>query len=654
MSENFSPRPQSTPASHPDAAVPSLPIKGRYRVLKSLSHDGRTVLALDEDTPSQTFCVVRSRDRRRGEFPLPYPALMRWEQLADHPHLPSLLAAFDDESSQYLVHEYIHGKTAEEYLQLQGAWTEDQIRQLLNQILPTLRDLHDRQLLHRDIKPQNLIQRDGQWMLVDLSALHCTATPSGPDAEALSGSAEYAAPEQIDGHPLPSSDLYSLGVTCIHLLTGQSPFDLYDDRQGTWHWRDRCRVSITPQLTRVLTRLLHPDLNQRYPTADTALADLNRFDLPINWDALLVLRPLSGLLAASFALTLLQFWGQQAPQLRLNRESASPSLNSAPNPSRDKTLPRKGSGRPRIETLSQGTHAIWSLAVSRDGSIVSGRGDGSIEIRPSNGSVPIEFQAHPEAVFSVAISPDGSLLATTGNDNAIKIWDMQRGNLLATWHGHYDNVHHLEFSPNGEILASASRDGSVKLWDVIDRFNLPLRDRNSTPRHSLNAHNGEVHSLAFSPNQRFLITAGADGKVHLWDWKTGQYLRGLVSSSSEIWSVAISPDGETLATGSKDGTVQLLSLRSGRRLRENSLHRNAVVSLAFSPLPVLSSLGSEYLLASGDVHGDITLLHTESGSLRQIKAHQGWVSFDFSADGQSLISGAYDHSLKSFTLNRLR
>lgn len=653
MSENFSPRPQSAPASHPDTAVPSLPIKGRYRVLKSLSHDGRTVLALDEDTPSQTFCVVRSRDRRRGELPLPYPVLMRWEQLADHPHLPSLLAAFDDESSQYLVHEYIHGKTAEDYLQLQGAWTEDQIRQLLNQILPTLQDLHDRQLLHRDIKPQNLIQRDEQWILVDLSALHCTATPSGVDAEALSGSAEYAAPEQIEGHPLPSSDLYSLGATCVHLLTGQSPFDLYDDRQGTWQWRDRCRFSISPQLTRVLNGLLHPDLNQRYQTPEVVLRDLNRFDLPINWDALLVLRPLSGLLAASFALTLLQFWGQQAPQLRFNGESAGPSLNSSPD--LDKTIPSKGNHpSPRIETLSQGTHAIWTLAVSRDGSIVSGRGDGSIEIRHSDRNVPTQFQAHPEAVFSVAISPDGTLLATTGNDNAIKIWDMQRGNLLATWHGHYDDVHHLEFSPNGDILASASRDGTVKLWDAVDHVNYPVRDRNSTPRHSLNAHNGEVHSLAFSPNHRFLVTAGADGKVHLWDWKTGQHLRGLVSTASEIWSVAVSPDGETLATGSKDGTVQLWNLHSGRPFRQNSLHRNAVVSLAFSPFPVSSSLGLEYLLASGDVHGDISLWHTESGSLSQIKSHQGWVSFDFSPDGQSLISGASDKTLNSLNLNLLR
>lgn len=73
MSENVSPRPQSAPTPNLDTAFSGLPIKGRYRVLKSLSHDGRTVLALDEDTPSQTFCVVRSRDRHRGELPCPTP-----------------------------------------------------------------------------------------------------------------------------------------------------------------------------------------------------------------------------------------------------------------------------------------------------------------------------------------------------------------------------------------------------------------------------------------------------------------------------------------------------------------------------------------------------------------------------------------------------
>ncbi|NMG57489.1 hypothetical protein E1H12_02870 [Geitlerinema sp. P-1104] len=645
MSENFSPRPQSAPTPNLDTAFSGLPIKGRYRVLKSLSHHGRTVLALDEDTPSQTFCVVRSRDRHRGELPLPYPVLMRWEQLEDHPHLPNLQAAFESNGIQYLVDEYIHGKTAEEHLQLQGTWTEEQIRQLLNHILPTLRDLHDRQLLHRDIKPQNLIQRDGQWVLVDLSALHCTASPNGPEAEALSGSAEYAAPEQIQGHPLPSSDLYSLGATCVHLLTGQSPFDLYDDHQGTWHWRDRTRFSITPQLTRVLNRLLHPDLNRRYDSAAAALHDLNKFDLPINWDALLVLRPLSSLLAASFALTLLQIWGQGSPQLNYQADSVSPSL--------DKVIPRKDNSPPMMQTLSQGKESIWAVAVGQDGSIVTGRGDGSIEIRHPHRHLPTQFQAHPQAVFSVAVSPNSQLLATTGNDNAIKIWDMQRGNLLATWHGHHDDVHHLQFSPRGDVLASAGRDGRVKIWDMTHHRHQSMRDRNSTPLHTLNAHRGEVRSLAFSPNHRFLVTAGADGKVHLWDWKTGDYLQPLVSSTSEIWSVAISPDGETLATGGKDGTVELWDIRSGRRSRQNTLHRNAVVSLAFSPNRVSSSLGSEYLLLIGDAHGDMSLWHTESGSLHRIPSHQGWVSFDFTADGQFFVSGAFDNRLQIWGLQSL-
>ncbi|USR92549.1 serine/threonine protein kinase [Phormidium yuhuli AB48] len=645
MSENVSPRPQSALTPQQDGGFSSLPIKGRYRVLKPLSHDGRTVLALDEDTPSQTFCVVRSRDRQRGELPLPHPVLMRWEQLGHHPHLPSLEAVFEDNDIQYLVDEYIHGKTAAEQLQLQGTWTEAQIRQLLNQILPTLRDLHDRQLLHRDIKPQNLIQQEGRWILVDLSALHCTASPKGLEAEALSGSAEYAAPEQIQGHPLPSSDLYSLGATCVHLLTGQSPFDLYDDHQGTWQWRDRTRFPITPQLTRVLNQLLHPDLNHRYSNAEAALNDLNRFDLPINWEALLVLRPLSGLLAASFVLTLLQVWGQRSPQLEYQADGMTPSL--------DKVIPRKDNHLPMVQTLSQGKESIWTIAVSQDGSIITGRGNGKIEIRHPHRHRPSEFSAHPQAVFSIAVSPNGQLLATTGDDNAIKIWEMPQGNLLATWDGHYDDVHHLQFSPGGDVLATAGRDGRVKIWDMTHTSNQSLRDRNSTPLRILEAHRGEVRSLAFSPNNRFLVTAGADGKVNLWDWQTGDYLQTLVSGTSEIWSVAISPDGETLATGSKDGTVELVNVRSGRRHRQNTLHRNAIVSLAFSPHRVPSSLGSEYLLLIGDVHGDMSLWYGDSGSVREIPSHQGWVSFDFTADGQSFVSGAFDNRLKVWGLQSL-
>jgi serine/threonine protein kinase len=643
MSEFFPTPPERsvTPASE---SLPFEPLKGRYRVLKSLSSDGRTVFAIDEDTPSQTFCIVRSRNPQAGELPLTRDALLRWEQLTSHPHLPNLLAAFEENGRQYLVSEHILGQSAEDILQLSGTWNEDQVRQLLNDILPVLGELHDRQLLHRDIKPQNLLRRqsDLRWVLVDLSALHCTAIPVGARSPELSGSAEYAAPEQIEGRPVASSDLYSLGVTCIHLLTGQSPFDLYDDVSDVWKWRDRCGTPVSDRLARVLNRLLERELPKRYASAQDALNDLNRFEVPIPWTALLLLRPLAGLFAFSFAISLMQWMGEPKTAKVQKLPPVSPEVL--------KPLPQKAPSDTLSPSWSYDTGSLWSVAATPDGeAIVLGTADGMVKVYASNtdGQSPaaslLQFQAHPEMVTSVAVSPDGRFIATTGDDLMVKLWDTQRGNLWAAWTGHSADVYEVAFSPNGEAIASASADGTVRIWNATDS----VRDRNSTPSAILSGHTDEVKSLAFSPNGRILATASADGTVVLWDWRTGQYLKTLLESDTEIWSVAISPDGQTLATGSKDGTVRLWDMGNGRRLRVSSVHRNIVTSLEFRPTPVVSSLGAEYLLVSGDASGKISFWLTGSGSFpSQLDAHSGWVDLAFSPDGRQLMTGGYNDNLK--------
>ena len=107
---------------------------------------------------------------------------------------------------------------------------------MLTDLLPVLERVYDVQVIHRDIKPQNIIRRrrDRRLVLVDFGAVKVATQTALAKTGTSIGSAEYAAPEQIRGKPTFASDLYALGATCVHLLTQMSPFQLYRNYQGCW------------------------------------------------------------------------------------------------------------------------------------------------------------------------------------------------------------------------------------------------------------------------------------------------------------------------------------------------------------------------------------------------------------------------------------
>ncbi|MGC9504336.1 protein kinase domain-containing protein [Baaleninema sp.] len=654
MSEHFhsQPDPRSISPSGSEAVPvdlqPSMAIAGRYRVLTALSQhpSARTFFVADEHKPTQTFCAVAARP---ADAPLSRETLVRWEQLSQHPHIPSLLASFDRDGRQYLVQEYVMGQSAHQQVLESGPWNETQIQQLLDDVLPVLGDLHDKKLVHRDIKPQNLIRRqsDNRWILVDFGSLHSHAVPSSQDS--LTGSAEYAAPEQLQGRPLPQSDLYSLGVTCLYLLTDLSPFELYDDRNDIWNWRSRCRYPLSDRLAAILDRMVARELPKRYPNAKAVLKDLHRRDRTPLLTSLLLARPaLLALLAVSFGSSLLQLWWSDRPQPVANQSEVAPRIHHKPvKPQLETALP--------LKTLARDTSPVWSVAVSPDGrSIVTGTSTGSIDLRnldrnclDGNCAAQLSFAGHSAPIWSVAVSPDNRTVATAGEDRTVRLWNRQTGELIATWNGHDAEIYDIAFSPDGRVLATASADGKVKIWDATPS----PRDRTSTPLHTLSGHRDEVKSLAFSPNGRVLVTASEDGTVKLWDWQTGQYLKTLAYLNVPVWSVAVSPDGQTVATGSADGYVQIWDLGNGRRLRVLTNHDNLVQSLAFSPQPMGNSRRGKYLLATADVDGTIFLWDTDTGAIvGQLEQHAGWVDLAFSPDGRRLVSGGFDSTVKVLDL----
>ncbi|ULP74682.1 Serine/threonine-protein kinase B [Nodularia sphaerocarpa UHCC 0038] len=235
---------------------------------------GRTFLAIDEDKPSKPFCVIKQflpqaqgTDSTEKASQLFSQEAERLEELGKHPQIPELMACFTADNRQYLVQEFVKGDTLQAELDKNGVFSEQQIRELLRELLDILQFVHSQQVIHRDIKPENIIRRsaDHKLFLVDFGAAKVVEQKQRTVTGTVIGSAEYCAPEQLMGKPKFISDLYSLGVTCLHLLTHISPFDLYDVMEGEWVWRDYLNGNVvSDELGKILEKLANPIPKQRY------------------------------------------------------------------------------------------------------------------------------------------------------------------------------------------------------------------------------------------------------------------------------------------------------------------------------------------------------------------------------------------------------
>lgn len=168
-------------------------------------------------------------------------------------------------------------------------FSEVKIRETLHDLLPVLQFIHDHNIIHRDLKPDNIIRRqqDGRLVLIDFGVAKLLAqTGILQPGSTIVGSTGYAPPEQMQGRVTPASDLFSLGVTCFHLLT-KSKVDQLFERQGyDWvnNWQQHLKFSFSQESVHVLDRLLQPEERYRYQTANQVLRDLptNASTLPTN------------------------------------------------------------------------------------------------------------------------------------------------------------------------------------------------------------------------------------------------------------------------------------------------------------------------------------------------------------------------------------
>ncbi len=593
----------------------TLLLQERYRLLKQIGKGGfcKTFLAVDEGEFPPVPCVVQESSPESETFKTFQQKAQQLEELGNHPQIPAMLAYFQQNGHFYLVQEFIAGTNLAQVVEEEGAFNETQIWQLLEDLLPVLQFISDRNIIHRDIKPQNIIRGSslkGGLVIVDFGTAKIVTGTEQLTDEISIGSPEYTAPEQARGKTVFASDLYSLGVTCIYLLTQIPPFDLFDIANNTWVWRQYLTTGASNvwqqdvkhlRLAQILDKLLQNAVNRRFQSADEVMQAMG-----------------------------IEYKYKNKTSKIENRKSSWQCLST-------------------LTVYSGALSSVNALAISPDGNIIaSGDNDKNIRLWDLNTKeILASLSRHSQAVKSVAFSPDGKILATASDDKTIKLWDINTLKEICTLLGHSRAVKSVVFSPDGQILASGSWDKTVKLWDV------------NTGREicTLTGHQLQVNSVAFSPQGKLLASASCDRTIRLWQLRAFEGFEekfqnhpcgGLLSTlSGHAWAVltvAFSPDGKILATGSDDNTIKLWEVNTGQLMNTFSAHSWSVVALAFT------ADGETLISASWDKTVKLWRVST-SEEIATLCGHTDSVSaVAVSPVAQLIASGSRDKTIKLWQL----
>nr|BBH90741.1 hypothetical protein KTC_54920 [Thermosporothrix sp. COM3] len=565
---------------------------GNYRLLRLIGQGGFAEVYLGEHIYLDTLAAIKVMhtqlsDEEREKFRIEARTVAR---LA-HPHIIRVLEFGIEGATPFLVIDYAPSGTLRKRHPKGSVLPLDTVASYVRQVAEALQHAHERNIIHRDVKPENmLIGRNNEILLSDFGiALVSQGTRymSTEGIQDLAGTIAYMAPEQMQSRAIPASDQYALAVVAYEWLGGARPFEGTFTEVAVKHTLTpppslREKVHAIPEVVEaVIMKALAKDPHQRYPSVLAFAEALEQ----ASCDAVPGYLSLGG--------------HKARPHLRGKRglgdvHVLAPSLEAAshfprvlPETTPDETVPLpdelmtvQGESPKRISRRAA-LAGVGTLGLV----VLGGAGLFTLYARnrravpPSSPTMNVRsttvltFAQHTDRLWTVDCSPDGQYCASGGADALVRVWQTRDGAPLIAYDGHSDSVYAVSWSPDGKRIASCGYDGTVQVWDALTGY-YPLH---------YHGHQGFVWSLAWSPDGQYIASGGADTTVQIWDTKTREVRTHFKRHTGLIFHLRWSPDGKRIASVSADGTVQIWNPITGALLSTFRPFNTLGRSLSWSP-----------------------------------------------------------------------
>jgi WD40 repeat protein len=607
----------------------------------------------------------------------------------DHPSIVPIYEVGEHEGQHYFSMKLIEGGSLTQHLDRFRA--PRAAATLVAAVAQAVHHAHQRGILHRDLKPGNiLLDAAGQPHVTDFGLAKRVSSERGLTLSgAIVGTPSYVAPEQARAEKVLTTgvDVYSLGAILYELLTGSPPFRAETPLQTLLQVLDQepeAPRSLNPQANRdletICLKCLDKDPARRYPSAAELAADLQRFlagepilarpvgvvERSVKW---VKRRPLvAALLAGMILLTLAGMGGiawalgialEERNHARTEkdeavqaREAAEVQRERAEKQEQETREQRDRADNERAEAARQLERARGNLMTTqliRVSGIYERDPHQALQLLHDCNTCPIDVRGLPwrfyerqckswerasfarnaGGVVAMAFSPDGKTLVTGGGkDGAVHLWDPATGELRATLRGHGEKVFLGAFSPDGKTIASADFIQGVRLWDAAT----------FQSRGAFKVSGHAPVFVAFSSDGKTLAASSAiedekkiivASEVKRWNVADGKELPSFKGAPVMITCLSFSPDGKLLALGLIDRTIKLLDPSSGEERAILKGNKHHVGTLAFSP--------DGKTLASGG-GGEVKLWDLATGRVRATMATTSTMlgSLAFSPDGKTL------------------